>query len=196
MWDLIPNDTDVLITHGPPFGILDKNTDNENCGCEELLLAINRIKPKIHIFGHIHEAYGEIKLNGTHFINPSSCDVRYVPRQQPIVVDYTFGEPVQQAPKIFEMSDPVVSQNTKTKKKDLSDKVEEESSEEEEEEEEEPSDQEDIEGEDEDFKWYNHEKMKDNSYFVFVNCDRRKVKKGEQVFYCYGKRSNAFLLLK
>jgi hypothetical protein len=38
--------------------------------------------------------------------------------------------------------------------------------------------------------------MKDRSYFVLVNCDRRTVKQGEQVFYCYGKRSNAFLLLK
>jgi Icc-related predicted phosphoesterase len=79
-WDKIPSDTDVLITHGPPFGILDKTVDNEKVGCEELLLAVNRIKPKIHIFGHIHENYGEIKLNGTHFINPSSCDYNYIPR--------------------------------------------------------------------------------------------------------------------
>jgi hypothetical protein len=92
------------------------------------------------------------------------------------------------------MSDPKQPEPAKEKKKEVSD--EKESSEEEGEEEEEPSDQEDIEAEDEDFKWYNHSKMKDNSYFVFVNCDRRTVKSGEQVFYCYGKRSNAFLLLK
>lgn len=91
------------------------------------------------------------------------------------------------------MNDPVASEKPKTKKSELSDKVEEDSSEEDEEE---LSDQEDIDAEDEDFKWYNHAKMKDNSYFVFVNCDRRTVKKGEQIFYCYGKRSNAFLLLK
>jgi hypothetical protein len=53
---------------------------------------------------------------------------------------------------------------------------EEESSEEEEEE---PSDQEDIEGEDEDFTWYDSKKHLNDSYFVFVNCDRRTVKKGE-----------------
>jgi Icc-related predicted phosphoesterase len=80
VWDKIPNDTDVLITHGPPHGILDLNSEREKCGCEELLLAVNRVRPKIHIFGHIHEAYGEVKLNGTHFINPCSCDLSYVPR--------------------------------------------------------------------------------------------------------------------
>lgn len=94
------------------------------------------------------------------------------------------------------MNDPVVKEKPKAKKNELSDKAKEDSSEGDEEEEEELSDQEDIDAEDEDFKWYNHAKMKDNSYFVFVNCDRRTVKKGEQVFYCYGKRSNAFLLLK
>ncbi len=73
------------------------------------------------------------------------------------------------------MTDPAPTDKAKQqKKKELSDKDEESS-----EEEEEPSDQEDIDGEDEDFKWYEHDKMKDNSYFVFVNCDRRTVKKGE-----------------
>ena len=91
------------------------------------------------------------------------------------------------------MSDPVPTDKPKQqKKKELSDKEEEKP----EEQEEELSDQEDFDAEDEDFKWYDHAKMKDNSYFVFVNCDRRTVKKGEQAFYCYGKRSNAFLLLK
>lgn len=50
--------------------------------------------------------------------------------------------------------------------------------------------------EDEDFSWYKDAKHRDETYFVLVNCDRRTVKKGEQAFYCYGKRSNAFLLLK
>ena len=58
------------------------------------------------------------------------------------------------------------------------------------------SDQEDYEVEDEDFSWYDDRKHRDSTYFALVNCDRRTVKQGEQVFYCYGKRSNAFLLLK
>lgn len=97
------------------------------------------------------------------------------------------------------MSDPIPEEKPmKHKKKELSDNKEEPSEEEEEkeEEEEELSDQEDFDGEDENFKWYDHTKMKDRSYFIFANCDRRTVKKGEQAFYCYGKRSNAFLLLK
>jgi len=58
-WDLIPMDTDVLITHGPPYGILDLTHEGEKVGCEELMKAVLRVQPKIHIFGHIHEAYGE-----------------------------------------------------------------------------------------------------------------------------------------
>ena len=68
---------------------------------------------------------------------------------------------------------------------------------EDEENEEELSDQEDYEEDDEDFKkWYVHDRDVNDTYFVLVNCDRRTVKKGEQAFYCYGKRSNAFLILK
>lgn len=58
------------------------------------------------------------------------------------------------------------------------------------------SDQEDVEVEDENFEWYNNKVMRDDTYFVLVNCDRRVLRAGEQAYYCYGKRSNAFLLLK
>ncbi|MGA1870330.1 MAG: metallophosphatase domain-containing protein [bacterium] len=77
-WDLIPDDTDVLITHGPPFGILD-TVDGHSEGCEELLKAIYRIKPKYHIFGHIHEGYGQSFQNNTLFINASICNEHYQP---------------------------------------------------------------------------------------------------------------------
>ena len=56
-WKLIPDDTDILITHGPPFGILDdvpRQYFIENTGCEELRKRVETIKPKLHIFGHIH----------------------------------------------------------------------------------------------------------------------------------------------
>lgn len=53
----------------------------------------------------------------------------------------------------------------------------------------------DYDYEDEDFSWYKHQEMIEQTYFVMVNCERKTIKKGEQVFYCYGKRSNAFLLL-
>lgn len=57
-WDLIPQGVDVLITHGPPHKILDKTIEGVDAGCEMLVEAIKRVKPKIHVFGHIHEARG------------------------------------------------------------------------------------------------------------------------------------------
>ena len=55
-WDQIPSDTDILITHGPPLGFGDQNKRNVRCGCVELLHSVQqRIKPKYHIYGHIHE---------------------------------------------------------------------------------------------------------------------------------------------
>ena len=61
-WDLIPNSTDVLVTHGPPYMILDRTLEGNFTGCQQLREAIEeRVKPRLHIFGHIHEAYGEIR---------------------------------------------------------------------------------------------------------------------------------------
>jgi Icc-related predicted phosphoesterase len=71
-WDMIPVNTDILITHGPPFGKLDYVPyDNVNVGCEELMKRVQEIKPKIHVFGHIHEGYGYVFDGNTHFINAS-----------------------------------------------------------------------------------------------------------------------------
>ena len=63
-WDMIPDTTDVLITHGPPIGVMDLSAyDNISCGCDNLLDAVtNRVKPRLHIFGHIHEGYGEFSF--------------------------------------------------------------------------------------------------------------------------------------
>lgn len=79
-WDLIPEDTDILMTHGPPHGILDLTSDNIHAGCEELRLAVERVKPKIHCFGHIHECGGKIsEIGPTSFVNCSYVDERYRP---------------------------------------------------------------------------------------------------------------------
>ena len=86
-WEHIPSDVDVLITHGPPLGILDETMHGECVGCEDLLEKINTVKPKYHIFGHIHEGYGSISKNGTHFINASILDAGYVIRNKPVVLD-------------------------------------------------------------------------------------------------------------
>jgi len=57
-WKKIPNDVDVLITHGPSKNILDKNISGHPCGCKYLAREVKRIRPKIHCHGHIHEGRG------------------------------------------------------------------------------------------------------------------------------------------
>lgn len=89
-WALIPEQTDVLITHGPPAGILDKvpaGLHFENVGCANLLAVVEQMQPPIHIFGHIHEGYGRHDSNGTLFVNASTCQANYKPINPPIVVD-------------------------------------------------------------------------------------------------------------
>jgi predicted phosphodiesterase len=86
-WVLIPDGIDVLVTHGPPLGILDRTSRGEDVGCADLLAAVQRVKPKLHVFGHIHEGYGTVDRDGTRFVNASNCTERYRPVQPPIVVD-------------------------------------------------------------------------------------------------------------
>jgi predicted phosphodiesterase len=87
MWDKIPEGLDVLVTHGPPFGILDKNQNGENCGCEELLKAVQRVRPKFHLFGHIHESYGQVEIDGTTFINAANLNEHYKYTNKPVVFE-------------------------------------------------------------------------------------------------------------
>ncbi|NIJ44439.1 Icc-related predicted phosphoesterase [Wenyingzhuangia heitensis] len=86
-WDLIPNDTDVLITHGSPYGILDQTVRGDKIGCEDLLKKVLEIRPKIHAFGHIHEAYGIKNINETTFVNASLLNERYRYTNDPIVLE-------------------------------------------------------------------------------------------------------------
>lgn len=87
-WDLIPPDTDVLITHGPPLGHGDRVARGEQVGCQDLLEVVERITPRVHIFGHIHEAAGVTSNGRTTFVNACSCNLRYAPVQPPIVFRY------------------------------------------------------------------------------------------------------------
>jgi len=81
-WNLIPDNTDVLITHGPPIEIMDIVERDDgvrvHTGCPSLLQRINAIKPKYHIFGHIHEGYGRVDIDGVAYCNVSSMDKGYV----------------------------------------------------------------------------------------------------------------------
>lgn len=68
----IPDGTEVLITHGPPYGILDSASgSNLHAGCPELLEAVIRVRPKLHIFGHIHAGYGTFADDFTTYVNAS-----------------------------------------------------------------------------------------------------------------------------
>jgi Icc-related predicted phosphoesterase len=86
-WDLIPDDIDFLITHGPPKGILDKTVSGQSVGCQALLERVLKIKPKFHIFGHIHEAYGHTSVDGISFYNVSMLDHRYALVNDPIIIE-------------------------------------------------------------------------------------------------------------
>lgn len=88
-WDMIPEEVDVLITHGPPKGILDYTEyDRDNVGCSLLLEKVKQVKPKVHVFGHIHEARGKQEIDDTVFINASMVTLRYELRyEMPYIVN-------------------------------------------------------------------------------------------------------------
>lgn len=92
-WALIPDDTDILITHGPPKDILDgvpwiDGTIKETVGCEELRDRIAKVHPAIHIFGHIHHGHGEHHEKYTSYYNASICDEQYKPINPITVIEY------------------------------------------------------------------------------------------------------------
>ena len=86
-WDLIPNNVNILITHGPPKGYRDSGL-----GCKDLLNAIEeKSELRLHVFGHFHNPYGVSKIDNTYFVNAALCEivdnVRYALKNQPIVVN-------------------------------------------------------------------------------------------------------------
>lgn len=87
-WALIPDNTNVLITHGPPAGILDQCPDGESVGCEELYKRVMELKElKLHTMGHIHFSYGRLCFNNITFVNSSICTESYHPTNKPIVFE-------------------------------------------------------------------------------------------------------------
>jgi predicted phosphohydrolase len=72
-WALIPADTDVLVTHGPPRGFGD-DTGRDEAGCDDLLEAVRRVKPRLHLFGHIHEDGGVWRDGDTLICNATTWE--------------------------------------------------------------------------------------------------------------------------
>ncbi len=92
-WDMIPDGTDVLVTHGPPRGYHDwSDYGKEHCGCDDLLEAVKRVRPKVHVMGHIHGARGSSVLTHasdrcTLMFGASVCNEGYAPVNPPHVLD-------------------------------------------------------------------------------------------------------------
>lgn len=90
-WDAIPDDTDILLTHCPPFMVRDRTVLGQHAGCAQLAKSLhtrlNRVK--VHVFGHIHEAYGVARSASGHttFINAAMCNVLHGNNHKPIVFD-------------------------------------------------------------------------------------------------------------
>jgi Icc-related predicted phosphoesterase len=88
-WDKIPKSTDILITHGPAHGYVDRVIgEYENLGCELLAEKIKEVKPKIHICGHIHSGYGYTFDGDTHYINASVLNEQYAYTNKPLSVEW------------------------------------------------------------------------------------------------------------
>ena len=87
LWNDIPADTQVLVTHGPPFLILDSVIEymaDRRVGCRALLEKIQKTPSiKYHLFGHIHESYGKLEKDGVTYLNSSIMDRRYQPTNKP-----------------------------------------------------------------------------------------------------------------
>lgn len=83
-WDAIPDDVDILVTHGPPYDILDMTARGACVGCVDLRNRIKELKNlKLCIFGHIHEHAGYEFIDGVHFVNASVLNLRYQLQNRP-----------------------------------------------------------------------------------------------------------------
>jgi Icc-related predicted phosphoesterase len=92
-WKAIPDDIDVLITHQPPHSIFDWSVyDNIHTGSPSLYWEVlERIKPKIHCFGHIHSGHGIKVIENTTFVNASNLDEDYMCVNKPILLELVDG---------------------------------------------------------------------------------------------------------
>ncbi len=87
-WAKIPGDTDILITHGPAYRMLDHTINGQMVGDEDLFNRILEVKPKLHCCGHIHWAYGQKSFNDTEFINAAVLNERYEHENKPVKLTF------------------------------------------------------------------------------------------------------------
>lgn len=84
-WAAIPDNTDILVTHGPAYGYVDdvQGRRGQHLGCELLTERIKEFKPKIHVCGHIHTGHGHYFDGHTHFFNAAVLNEQYIYTQAP-----------------------------------------------------------------------------------------------------------------
>jgi Icc-related predicted phosphoesterase len=92
-WESIPEGLDVLITHAPPAGIGDRTSAGDHVGCCDLRDVVQSRAPRLHVFGHIHEAYGILETPATLYVNAAVCTASYRAENPPIIVDLEPGRP-------------------------------------------------------------------------------------------------------
>jgi Icc-related predicted phosphoesterase len=99
-WNHIPPDTDILLTHGPVYGILDQVLNEQHAGDRDLLKKVIEIKPKVHVCGHIHEAYGTITRYNIKFINACILNESYELANKPVVFELSASANSLQPPHV------------------------------------------------------------------------------------------------
>ncbi|MDX1457403.1 MAG: metallophosphatase domain-containing protein [Marinobacter sp.] len=89
-WAMIPDDTDVLITHGPPLNTLDRVGERYgggHVGCADLAQRLLELRLKAHLFGHIHESYGQEEHRRCLFVNAATCNGQFKPDNPAMVIE-------------------------------------------------------------------------------------------------------------
>jgi predicted phosphodiesterase len=86
-WASMPEGVDILVTHSPPFEIMDISRQGKPAGCKDLLKRVKKVKPKVHVFGHTHAGYGFSHIEGITFVNAAICNNDYEPVNPPLVFD-------------------------------------------------------------------------------------------------------------
>jgi Icc-related predicted phosphoesterase len=87
-WVKIPEGLDILVTHGPAYGMVDATIQGISVGCHDLFQRVVKVKPKIHVCGHIHWSYGQKTFDGIEFINASILNEGYFYENKPIAIEF------------------------------------------------------------------------------------------------------------
>lgn len=86
-FERIPGGLNVLVTHGPPYKVLDETMSGQHAGSTALWDVVTSRKPQHHVFGHIHEGYGSCTIGGINFHNVAVLDDFYRPANEPLVIE-------------------------------------------------------------------------------------------------------------